>query len=273
MKLKSFYKDPIYIITQSNHGINQAFTAFDFGYLGYDDKGLYGMADMSPKRMWGKGYDGGCEYWIDGCSNVYVQIVHFTPQSLTKVAQGSKFGVVPGDHVHVSLNVQGKWQVYLDYADRGAELFFWQKGQKHFKWTNWETYTDRQLICYNDIMNDIFTFNGPLTIETTNTVEMNVRKEPTTKAVIIGKVAPKTKFETSKIVSGETINGQPIWFNYGEGWISGEYVKDITDFTNDLECQAELFKAKQQISILEKDNAALKAELDSYKPITFYTKP
>ena len=66
MKLKSFYKDPIYIITQTNHGINQGLNAFDFGYLGYTDKGLYAPAKITFKRKWGLDYDGGSEYWIDG---------------------------------------------------------------------------------------------------------------------------------------------------------------------------------------------------------------
>jgi hypothetical protein len=271
MKLGSFYKDPLYIITQTNHGAAQAFCAFDFGYLGYNDKGVYAPADLTFKRKWSQDYDGGCEYWINGVKDAYVQFVHFTPTDTYNHKKGVKLGTAKGDHIHVALYYNG-WKVYLDYADRTAELFFWQKGQKHFKWTNWETYTDRHLIYYSDIMKDIFTFSTPLTIQSTNTIEMNVRKEPNTGSAIVGKLPPKTKFSCSRIVCGEEVGGQPIWFEYGSGWVSGEYMTDVSTPANCNECETKLALAEAKILSLETDLEKANAELASYKPITYYIK-
>jgi len=254
MKLQSFQKDKLLIITQTNHGINQAFTAFDFGYLGYGDKGLYGPADMSPKRMWGKGYNGGVEYWIDGCSNVYVQIVHFTPKDSRTVAKGEKFGVIPGDHVHVSLNVQGKWQVYLDYVDRSTILYFWSYGQKHTKWTNWATYTDREITCYDSLMT---TLNPAWKCRSLNTMDMNVRSEPNTSATIVRKLSPNSAFDCPKVTEGQKVeqNGRSTttWFWVGDGWISGCWADPVYE-----NCDA----YKDQVKVLTIENAVKSETID-----------
>lgn len=281
MKLKSFYKDPIYIITQTNHGINQALNAFDFGYLGYGDKGLYGIANMSPKRMWGKGYDGGTEYWIDGVKNTYVQIVHFTPDSLRKVAQGEKFGTTPGDHVHVTLNVEGKCQVYLDYADRTAELFFWKYGQKHDKWTNWNTYTDKNLISYNDSMQKIEQLPYLMKCTSTNTTTFNIRSEAKIASIDLGDVPVGYTWNTNVVAYGEVVSGNNKWYQIrvpsGEykdyvGYCSAVWVKEEKVESDCSECEAQLATAKIELEKMLSKNLELQAELNSFEPITYYQK-
>lgn len=263
MKIKrSFYKDNIYIIAQSPHcGLAQACRAMDFGWSGYADKNLYAPCDMTFKRKW----NDGVEYWVDGCEGTYIQFVHVKPVNDYNKKEGSKFGNFINDHTHLAINVKGTWGVYLDYVDRGAELFFWTYGQKHDKWSDWNTYTNREIICYTNEMKEIFSFNFFLNLETTNTVDLNIRKEPNTTSAILGKVPPKTKFQTNQIVSGEDVGNQPIWFKYGEGWISGKYVRDLTVLADCTETQRKLDAALAYIEVL-------KAELDSFKPLTYYTK-
>lgn len=272
MKLKSFYKDEIYIISQTNHGINQAFTAFDFGYLGYGDKNLYAPADLVFKRSWGKDYDGGTEYWITKDS--YVQIVHWTPSSNSGFKQKDKMGLVKGDHVHITLNVQNKWQVYLDYAIRTAELYFWKYGQKHDKWTNWGTYTDRYLISYEDSMQKIEQLPYLVKCTSTNTTTFNIRSEAKVVSLDLGDVPVGHVWYTNAIAYGEVVSGNNKWYQIrvptGEykdyvGYCSATWVREEKVESDCTKCETELALANVKINNLQN-------ELISYQPVTFYTK-
>ena len=152
----------------------------------------------------------------------------------------------------------------MDYAERDAALYFWQFGQKHFKWTNWDTYTDRQLICYNE--NEMVTLQLPLTIEVLGT-PLNVRDEPSTTAKIVATINEITKFETKIVSAGTVVNGNSTWyqivFNGVKGWVSGAFMKELAEDCS--ECQAQVVK-------LTAENQVLKTELDSYKPVTYYIK-
>jgi len=268
MKLRSFYKDNIYIITQSNHGVQQALRAFDFGYLGYSDKHLYGVADMQFKREWGSGVDGGCEYWIRN-TNAYVQFVHITALNKGSVAPGQQFAIATGDHGHITANLDGSWTVYLDVADRSATLYWWQFGGKKDPWTNWNTYSDRQIpLIVNN--NDMATLQNPLKLQSTNTLPLNVRATPDTNSTIIGKMAPNTLWESNLVSGGSVVNGNSTWYGYQAGWVSGAYVKELP-----VDCsvvEAELKAANQTIAEQKVVIVNQKAEIESFKPANLYSK-
>lgn len=67
----------------------------------------------------------------------------------------------------------------------------------------------------------------PFLAKTINTKPINVFAEPTSKSKIIGQVQPERRFKTKKVANGENFEGKyPVWYSWGDGWISGKYVKE-----------------------------------------------
>jgi hypothetical protein len=268
MKLGSFYKDNLYIITQSPHGSNQSYQAMDFGYLGYGDKNLYAPCDMTFRRSWGVDYDGGCEYNIDN-STAYVQFVHITPTNKGRVKKGERFALAKGDHGHIAIYYNG-WKRYLDYADKTAKLHWWQMGGTHATWTNWLTYADREIICYTDT--EMVTLQLPIKIKTTNTAPLNVRKEPNTTSEIITKIPGPTEFETKILASGTEVNGNKNWYGVLNGYISGHYVQEIpqTADCNLIQAEldqvrAELVKTQEELKLANEKIVTYEASIEDLK--------
>lgn len=260
MKIKSFYKDQVYIITQSNHGWQQANCAFDFGFAGYSDKNLYALYDLAFKRKWGKDYDGGSEYWI--CPNVYVQIVHWTPSDNRNFKEGEKMGLVTGDHIHIALNVEGKWQVYLDYADRSARLYFWRFGQEHTRWTNWNTFTSRELNCYTN--QEMVKLQKPIKIKTTNTIELNVREKPDTSSKIINKIPTSQEFATDIVASGSEVSGNKTWYGVLGGYISGAFVEEIREEADCSAQDSEIVRLNEEVRKQVEISSQKQSKIDYY---------
>lgn len=258
MKLGSFYKDNIYIITQSNHGSQQNNRAFDFGYLGYGDKALYAPAELNFKRRWGNGYDGGCEYWVVGVNNCYIQFVHVTPENLGKVPKGNRFAISTGDHAHVTLFDDG-WKVYLDYADRSGALYWWKYGAKGEPWTNWGTYGNYELnsIKPTNTMRITGTFKCQL-----NNATWNVRANTTSQSPVVGQTKPNEAFLSPQIETyGELVNGTTLWVAYGTGWISAAGLVSCLATAGDPECSIKLEAATKEIARLSAENGTLTANM------------
>ena len=246
MKLKSFYKDNIYIITQSPHcGSAQDCKAMDFGYLGYGDKNLYAPCDMTFKRSW----NDGVEYWVNGCEGVYIQWVHIKPVNSTKKKVGEKFGTPISDHGHITV-YDKKWDIYLNYCDRSATLYFWEYGKKDNKWSNWATYSDLIFSCYTNI--EMVTLQLPIKITTTNTAPLNIREQPNTTSKIVGQIPGVTEFTTKIVAGGTDVNGNKTWYgisyNSINGYISGAYVIEQSQVQD---CSVQEQKIKDLQSLLD----------------------
>jgi hypothetical protein len=279
MKLHSYYKDNIYIITQSPHcGAAQDCKAMDFGYQGYTDKNLYAPCDMTFKRRW----DDGVEYWVNGCEGAYLQFVHIKNFDTNNKKLGEKFGTPYLDKNHGHLAVfYNNWDIYLNYCDRDAKLYFWTFGQEHDIWTNWNTYLDKNFICYNE--NEMVTLQLPIKIKTTNTAPLNIREQPNTTAKIVGQIPSSTEFNTKIVASGTEVSGNKTWYGISytsiNGYISGAYVQEIVQASDCSAQEAEIVELTDQNNALkdlnvalEDENSALEAELDSFEPITYYQK-
>lgn len=248
--------------------------AFDFGTLGYssaDKYRLYAPADCKFRRKWGSGYDGGFE--IIFCDGSYLQFVHCNPTRDGEFKKGELIGEMGRDkdnpHVHVAINVNGKWDTYLNYVDRNTTLYFWQHGQKHDKWTNWNTYGDKQINCKTNT--DMATLQNPIKIKTTNTAPLNVRKEPNTSSGVVKQIPGPTEYETKLIAGGQDINGNTTWYGVEGGYISGAFVQEMPmqDYS---QCEIEKAELQTQVNTLTGQVNELQTEVNSFQPITYYTK-
>lgn len=174
--------------------------------------------------------------------------------------------IVHPSHWHIAINVNGVWYVFLEYYNRNTELFFWTATGKHAVWTNWATYADRQLNLPItepiEVPRKMQSYPVNLLIHTHNTEELNIRKAPSTKSDVVGKLPPKSSLKASELVlDAELVSGVSTWYRIEfkgiVGYISGAFVDDVKQVTFDEEKK----KYEDQIKGLETDIAALNQDI------------
>jgi len=285
MKLGNLIQGNVLVLTQRTHGVNQNNHALDissrFGAGIAPAEGRFlseykgsGATDDDDAFLWGKPEDG----WV-------IQFTHSRCINRGNVTRGTRLFDTTTNHYHIALMENpkawagglpkgGTWRVIIDYMDRSLGLGWLTPSGKHPVWTSWGTYTDRHLRPLAKVVEyEMVGLQFPVKCVTTNTTDMNVRKEPSTKSESIRKVAPNTPFETRTLSSGEAIDGVSTWYFMGDGWVSGRYVNQIPSTNNEqlekdlVETKAQVTTLNQERQVLETKNLALVTEIDLLKPI------
>lgn len=199
--------------------------------------------------------------------SAFLRCVHGAPPKIGKYKAGEIIGnpyptvkingkITHASHWHVALNVDGVWYNFLEYYNRNTELFWWTATGKHDTWTNWATYADRQLNLPItepiEVPRKMQSYPANLLIHTHNTEELNIRKAPSTKSGVVGKLPPKSSLKASELVlDAELVSGVSTWYRIEfkgiVGYISGAFVDDVKQVTFDEEKK----KYEDQISALE----------------------
>jgi uncharacterized protein YgiM (DUF1202 family) len=161
-------------------------------------------------------------------------------------------------HFHLSACI-GSPRTYYDVTE-----FFDRKTCKISVpyWTNVQRNVNGDIITPNisEEKFEMVTLQKNRSIITTNTAEMNVRDNPSTKATSLGKIAPSSKYEVSIFADGEKVKDSSTWYQipFGDkkGWINGTYVQEIDekDCTTEIEKVNELEK---KVNDMEKTYQAL----------------
>lgn len=270
------------IITQSNHsivfvdGLPVMNTAFDFS----SKSKLLAPLDCEITRVTVKPKKQDSYFFIKLPEGSEIFVLHALPVRSGKFKQGEVIcnEALPyynskgqrEDHYHSMIKVNNKWQVLLDYVRRDLPLYFWVYGQTHYKWTNWNTYTDRQLVIINN--NEMVKLQLPIQIQTTNTTDLNIREQPTTSSKIINKIPTSTAFTTDIVATGDDVGGNKTWYGVLGGYISGAFVKEIPQTADCSVIEAQLNDANQKLDACTNKLVEAVNELNSFVPETIYRK-
>ena len=164
-------------------------------------------------------------------ANIIWQIVHlsgFATRGIT-VLEGSVIGYSgnsgnsTGPHTHFTLYIDGK---RVDPMLHFPDLLFPTVPILPIKLTNLEITTRCTL----------------------GSAKYNIRKEPTTKSDSLGLLAANSIWVSPEIASGEVKKGNPFWFKYDKGWISGVGV--LSYIPIDLASQARVVKLEQDMATI-----------------------
>lgn len=269
MKLRSWSDKPFLVISQSPHGAYQSGKAIDFAHLSGNaparGKITYFKPQPNPKQ----------NYFGFGADNWQIQFVHSNPQQKvgSVVDAGKPLWRSSWHHSHDTIEVDGIWEYVLSCLDWDVVPVYWlREGQKHPVWTNKSTYRSIELPPYPVTIIEMVNLQQPIECVSTNTVPMNVRKEPTTKSESIAKMPPQTAFKTTKVARGEMVEGVDTWYGYTQGWVSGKYIKELSSPSNaELEKKVVELTAKNELLTkanqgLVETNEELKYLNDKYKP-------
>ena len=266
MKIGNIVNKPSLNITQSNHGALQANCAFDFGEL----EGI-APCDGEVTNIYQDGSDPHQKGFHFNVNGGYILFHHAIPDHAGHFNKGEHLWKTAWNHLHSAIYVNGSWMVLLDYMERDIDLLWF--GGKKDPWTNWSTYTDRQL-------EPILPVN-PTTMRAaglfecvSNSGTWNIRALPDANAPIVTQLQPNTSWEATEIeLFGPFTNGTTAWVNHRQGWINCSCLVSCQTKGGDAQCQVDLAAANAQISSLNGQVATLQGEVDSYYPNpTTYSK-
>jgi len=150
---------------------------------------------------------------------------HANPAHEGKFVQGEHLGGSAWHHFHVAFKYQGQWHDIREILPINEPVEGSRKMQS---------------------------YPVNLLIHTHNTEELNIRKAPSTKSDVVGKLPPKSSLKASELVlDAELVSGVSTWYRIEfkgvVGYISGAFVDDVKQVTFDEEKK----KYGDQISALE----------------------
>jgi hypothetical protein len=263
MKLNNFSLDNWLVITQAKHGAAQGNMAFDIGLLGGSAPANGVVTKIYTHTTSPKPYPARLSFFDFGKDNWILQMVHAKPKYKVGVAVPDRAALWDSTwhHLHVGIKVNSNWGVVFDYMRRDIELYWLKKGQKHPTWTNWSTYTDRQLQPYTNIPDngklfEMVKLQHPITVRNDTGDYVNIRKAPTSKSEKLGQISPGASWQTQCVAEGESVDGNSTWYQNGAAWVAGRFLTEVPQTTN----QDELDALKAQNEVLKKQNEALKKE-------------
>jgi hypothetical protein len=277
MKLENLVVGNNLIITQTNHGASQNGMAFDFGHLAgqaqADGKIIRITSLYQPKLDKTYPYRQSYFHFIAADGSWYIQYVHALPSKALNAIykRGEVLWASKWHHVHPAIVYQNKWGVLLDYMRRDIELWWTRMGLKHPVWTNWSTYRDLHLPPLPIIMkSEMVTLQHKLKCKTTNTTALKIRREPNIPSVnpdsnVIGTIPSSVMFETQVVANGTIVEGNPTWYKYSDGFISGRWVEELQS-GNTAELEKELAAEKIKTTTLITENTTLKSTVSTYRP-------
>lgn len=262
MKLKSWSDKPFLIISQSPHGNNQNGKAMDFAHLKGNAPAPGKVIQRYPQS------DPQLNYFTFGQDNWELQCVHTDPVRPvgSSANTGEPLWKSTWNHVHLTIKISSKWEYALSCLDWDSVPVYWLKeGQKHPVWTNKSTYPSIELPPYPIQNTEMVNLQLPIKCVSTNTVDMNIRKEPTTKSEAIGKMPPSTPWQTQKVARGEAVEGVDTWYGFSGGFVSGKYVRELVA-QNNAELEQKVTALTLQNKQLTDNNATLTKTNEKYKP-------
>lgn len=143
MKLGNFFTGNVLTLSQSPHGSNQNGKAIDC----VPTSGTRVIAPCDMEIYYRKNDLGHQSYSYargDGWKMVFV---HCIIEKLGHVKKGTDIGYLHTGgavHLHVAIEVNGVWDVVLNYMDRSINLAL-TSGFQSQHWKNWSTWADKQL--------------------------------------------------------------------------------------------------------------------------------
>lgn len=140
MKLGNIFKGNVFIITQTNHSFDSAIDA-----VGHTHD-IYAPCDLKLGKQL---HDGRTPYFEAWNSRFMLRFVHCRVTKSGLVRKGEIIGTwkVPNDpfadHVHIALQINGRWANFMEYLDRRIKLEPGHGVNRRFaKWSSW---ADKQL--------------------------------------------------------------------------------------------------------------------------------
>lgn len=252
MKLRNFVAGSSLVINQSPHGKYQNYKALDLGITEGVTQAPGVITKIVPTKDPKLSY---FHYLFD--DGTYGEYVHAKPLHKVgaRLPAGEKLWISTWHHLHIAYVYKGQWVDPRTLLDRSIQLYWLKVGQKHPTWTSWNVPSYE--IAYNIIgQNEMVKLQQPIKATTLNTVPMNIRKDPSLSAPVVGKVAPAVTFNTSIVTSGENVDGVNTWYRYTEGWISGKYVHELP-CASDAAQSEQLAQLSKEIERLKQQNESL----------------
>ena len=250
-------------ISQSLHGAQQGGMAIDcYGSEKGKELDFKAVENGTAERPYDQGtkFEG---FWFKLDSGNYAQYTHVKYPGNKHFNKGDFIGHSAWNHCHFAIQCQN-WYPYWNYSDQTEVVFTSESGQV-YPYKDLPKYQDMdiltcQLVVNNTSMRITGSFNS-----VSNASKWNIRTEPNSSSAIIGTLIPNTTWTAPEIeINGELANATTVWLRYQAGWVNGGCLVSCVA-SGDTQCQVELAAAKLEVSQLQK-------EVDSYKPLTFYTK-
>lgn len=253
MKFESFSDKSYLILSQSPHGSYQDGKAIDFAHLSGNAPAKGKVNYFKPQGNTRQNYFG---FGQDGWE---LQAVHSNPMKSVGsiIEKGQAMWRTTWHHLHLTLKFNGKWYYVLSALDWNKVKVYWLKyGQSHPVWTKQSTYGSLELPPYLS-KTEMVNLQQAIQCQSTNTIDMNIRKEPSTGAGVIGKMKPNTRFSTKQVAKGSNVQGVDTWYKYSSGWVSGKYVRELPQTADCSAVEKQLSEANKKIESLNSEKSKL----------------